>query len=296
MKELIGTGVALVTPFKENRSIDVSALKGIVDYCIAGGVDYLVILGTTGESVTLNKSEKLLVVNTVIAANSGRLPLVLGVGGNNTAAVIEELLEWDLSEFVAVLSVSPYYNKPTQEGIYQHFKAIAKGSPKPLIVYNVPSRTGSNMLPETTLRLAVDCDNIIAIKEACGDMDQITRLVQNKPKGFLVISGDDATALPTVLTGGAGVISVIGQGLPKVFSRMIALGLAGRTDEALKLHKAMLEGMDLIFREGNPAGIKAMLEIVGYGKAWVRLPLVEATPQLKNKIAAFVHGMEAVTA
>ncbi len=296
MKELIGTGVALVTPFKEDRSIDVSALEGIVEYCIAGGVDYLVVLGTTGESVTLNKSEKLLVVNTVIAANSGRLPMVLGVGGNNTAAVVEELLEWDLSKFVAVLSVSPYYNKPTQEGIYQHFKAIAIVSPKPLIVYNVPSRTGSNMLPETTLRLAVDCDNIIAIKEACGDLDQITRLVQNKPNGFLVISGDDVTALPTVLAGGAGVISVIGQGLPKVFSRMIALGLAGRSDDALKLHKAMLEGMDLIFREGNPAGIKAMLETVGYGKAWVRLPLVEATPQLKNKIAAFIDSMEGVTA
>ncbi|MGB5275415.1 MAG: 4-hydroxy-tetrahydrodipicolinate synthase [Flavobacteriaceae bacterium] len=296
MKELIGTGVALVTPFKEDRSIDVSALEGIVEYCIAGGVDYLVVLGTTGESVTLNKSEKLLVVNTVIAANSGRLPMVLGVGGNNTAAVVEELLEWDLSKFVAVLSVSPYYNKPTQEGIYQHFKAIAIVSPKPLIVYNVPSRTGSNMLPETTLRLAVDCDNIIAIKEACGDLDQITRLVQNKPNGFLVISGDDVTALPTVLAGGAGVISVIGQGLPKVFSRMIALGLAGRSDDALKLHKAMLEGMDLIFREGNPAGIKAMLETVGHGKAWVRLPLVEATPQLKNKIAAFIDSMEGVTA
>jgi 4-hydroxy-tetrahydrodipicolinate synthase len=295
MKELIGTGVALVTPFKEDRSIDVSALKGIVDYCIDGGVDYLVILGTTGESVTLNKSEKLLVVTTVIAANAGRLPMVLGVGGNNTAAVIEELSEWDLSKFVAVLSVSPYYNKPTQEGIYQHFKAIAKASPKPLIVYNVPSRTGSNMLPETTLRLAADCKNIIAIKEACGDMDQITRLVQNKPDGFLVISGDDATALPTVLAGGAGVISVIGQGLPKAFSRMIALGLAGRSEDAIKLHKAMLEGMDLIFREGNPAGIKAMLETLGYGKAWVRLPLVEATPQLKNKIAAFIPGMEGVT-
>jgi 4-hydroxy-tetrahydrodipicolinate synthase len=296
MKELIGTGIALVTPFMEDRSIDVSALKGIVEYCIDGGVDYLVVLGTTGESVTLNKSEKLLVVNTVIAANSGRLPLVLGVGGNHTAAVIEELLEWDLSKFVAVLSVSPYYNKPTQEGIYRHFKAIAEVSPKPLIVYNVPSRTGSNMLPETTLRLAVDCKNIIAIKEACGDMDQLTRLLQNKPNGFLVISGDDATALPTVLAGGAGVISVIGQGLPKVFSRMIALGLAGRSEEALKLHNAMLEGMDLIFREGNPAGIKAMLETVGYGKAWVRLPLVEATPQLKTKIAAFIDSMERVTA
>ncbi|MGB5371725.1 MAG: 4-hydroxy-tetrahydrodipicolinate synthase [Flavobacteriaceae bacterium] len=291
MKELIGTGVALVTPFKEDRSIDVPALEGIVEYCIAGGVDYLVVLGTTGESVTLNKSEKLLVVNSVIAANSGRLPMVLGVGGNNTAAVIEELLEWDLSKFVAVLSVSPYYNKPTQEGIYQHFKAIARVSPKPLIVYNVPSRTGSNMLPETTLRLAVDCDNIIAIKEACGDMDQITRLVQNKPNGFLVISGDDATALPTVLAGGVGVISVIGQGLPKVFSRMIALGLAGHAEDALKLNNAMLEGMDLIFREGNPAGIKAMLETLGYGKAWVRLPLVEATPQLKDKIAAFIDCM-----
>jgi 4-hydroxy-tetrahydrodipicolinate synthase len=296
MKELIGTGVALVTPFKEDRSIDVSALQGIVEYCIQGGVDYLVVLGTTGESVTLNMSEKRLVVNTVITANADRLPMVLGVGGNNTAAVIEELLAWDLSKFVAVLSVSPYYNRPTQEGIYQHFKAIAKVSPKPLIVYNVPGRTGSNMLPETTLRLAIDCDNIIAIKEACGDLDQIVQLVQKKPPSFQVISGDDATALSTVLAGGVGVISVIGQGLPKIFSKMIALGLEGLSDDALKLEKAMIAGMDLIFQEGNPAGVKAMLETLGYGKAWVRLPLVEATPQLKGKIASFMESMERVTA
>ncbi len=292
MKELIGTGVALVTPFKEDGSIDVNALQGIVEYCIGGGVDYLVVLGTTGESVTLNKTEKGLVVSTVVAANSGRLPLVLGVGGNNTAAVIEELLEWDLSNFVAILSVSPYYNKPTQEGIYQHFKAIAKVSPKPLIVYNVPGRTGSNMLPETTLRLAMDCDNIVAVKEASGDMEQVRQLIHRKPKEFQVISGDDFTALPTVLAGGAGVISVLGQGLPKSFSKMIALALEGRSTEAQKLHEAMEEGMHLIFKEGNPAGIKAMLEAAGYGEAWVRLPLVEATPRLKNQISAFKASME----
>lgn len=292
MKELIGTGVALVTPFKDDMSVDERALRNIVQYCIEGGIDYLVALGTTGEAVTLSKSEKQFVADTIVTANAGRLPLVLGVGGNNTAAVVEELKTLDLSAFDAVLSVSPYYNRPTQEGIYRHFEALSQASPKPIIVYNVPGRTGSNMLPETTLRLARDFENIVAIKEACGDMAQIKQLIADKPEAFLVLSGDDGTALPTVLEGGSGVISVLGQGLPNEFSTMITLGLQGDKDEALKLHFALQEGMDLIFKEGNPAGIKAIFELLGLGSAAVRLPLVEATLGLKSSIGAFVKQFD----
>ncbi len=291
MEQLVGTGVALVTPFKEDFSVDTMALEKIVNYCVDGGIDYLVVLGTTGESVVLSKKEKQLVVDTVIAANAGRLPLVLGVGGNNTAAVVEELQETDLKDFVAVLSVSPYYNRPTQEGIYQHFKAISLASPKPVVLYNVPGRTGSNMLPETVLRLANDFNNIVGIKEACGDMVQIMRTIKDKPADFMVISGDDFTALSTVLAGGSGVISVLGQGLPSEFSQMIRFGLEGRVKEAFALHYALQDGMDLIFKEGNPAGIKALLEAVGLGTAVVRLPLVEATTTLKRTIKGFLNTL-----
>ncbi len=296
MKQLVGTGVALVTPFLADMSIDVTALRRIVEHCIEGGVDYLVVLGTTGESVTLTKAEKQLVADTVIEANADRLPLVLGIGGNNTAAVIEDLRQLDLSRFDAVLSVSPYYNRPTQEGIYQHFKAIAAASPKPIIVYNVPGRTGSNMLPATTLRLANDCANIVAIKEASGDMDQVRALIKDRPSGFKIISGDDITALPTVLAGGAGVISVLGQGLPSEFSNMIQMGLHGPTNEAQKIHAALQEGMGLIFQEGNPAGIKAVFETLGLCEAHVRLPLVPATPHLKRKISGFVKPFATISA
>lgn len=288
MKELVGTGVALVTPFKEDFSIDIEALTHIVDYCIDGGVDYLVVLGTTGESVTLNSTEKKLVVQTVIKANDGRLPLVLGVGGNNTAAIVEELQLLDLSPFCAILSVSPYYNKPTQEGIYQHFRAISSASPIPIILYNVPGRTGSNMLPKTVLRLANDFENIVAIKEASGDISQITEIIDGKPQNFQVISGDDSTALPTVLAGGSGVISVLGQGMPEVFVKMISSALDGDTNKAQELQSELKEGMSLIFEEGNPAGIKSIFEVLGLSRATVRLPLVEATPELKKRIASFV--------
>ncbi|MER3376771.1 MAG: 4-hydroxy-tetrahydrodipicolinate synthase [Allomuricauda sp.] len=290
MEKLVGTGVALVTPFKEDFSVDVDALVEIVEHNIQGGVDYLVVLGTTAESATLTNTEKQLVMDTVIKTNAGRLPLVLGVGGNNTMAVVEELKALDLSEFDAVLSVSPYYNKPTQEGIYQHFKAIAKASPKPVILYNVPSRTGSNMLPETTLRLAHEVPNILGIKEACGEMVQIDKIIKEKPEHFMVISGDDPTALPTVLAGGAGVISVLGQGLPSQFSKMINLGLQESADEAYKIHHKLLPLMQLIFEEGNPAGIKSVFENLGLSTAVVRLPLVEATPSLKNRIAGFLRA------
>ncbi len=288
MKKFIGTGVALVTPFTADNTVDVDALGGIVSFCIDGGIDYLVVLGTTGESATLTKSEKQLVADTVCEANNSKLPLVLGVGGNNTAAVVEDLHTLNLSAFDAILSVSPYYNRPTQEGIYQHFKAISEASPLPIIMYNVPGRTASNMLPTTTVRLANDFSNIIAIKEACGDMKQIATLLEQAPPDFLIISGDDATALPTVLAGGSGVISVLGQGLPNEFSTMIRLGLEGNEDESMRLHSALLMGMDLIFEEGNPAGIKSIFEILGLSNASVRLPLIEASAALKDNIKNFV--------
>lgn len=287
MKELIGTGVALVTPFRSDFSIDTEALNGIVNYCVAGGVDYLVVLGTTGESVTLNKAEKQLVMQTVVKANAGRLPLVLGIGGNSTYRVAHEIQAFQSDDFVAILSVSPYYNKPTQEGIYQHFKAISEVATKPIILYNVPGRTGSNMLPSTVLRLAADCDNIVGVKEASGNMEQVKQIIAGMPAGFHVISGDDATALETVIAGGSGVISVLGQGLPSEFSKMIRFGLEGSLEAAQELHDSMAIGMDLIFEEGNPAGIKSIFETLGLCSDYVRLPLVPATPALKSKIAAF---------
>ena len=294
MENFTGTGVALVTPFKEDLSIDTKALQEIVEYNIAGGVDYLVALGTTAESVTLTTSEKRLVMQTISLTNAGRLPLVVGVGGNNTMAVVKELETIDFMDFEAILSVSPAYNKPTQEGIYQHFKTIAKVSPLPIILYNVPSRTGSNMLPSTTMRLANDFDNIIAIKEACADQIQIDQLMQHKPEGFHIISGDDFTALSTVLAGGSGVISVLGQGLPSAFSRMITLGLNGDSEAAYQIHQSLLDGMHLAFEEGNPAGIKAVFEALQMCNGHVRLPLVEASDDLKGRIAWFVRNLEMV--
>ena len=290
MEQLYGTGVALVTPFKEDSSVDVEALRKVVRYSIEGGVDYLVVLGTTGEAVTLNSEEKQLVIKTIIEENKGSLPLVIGIGGNNTALLVQELKNADLEPFDAVLSVSPYYNKPTQEGIYQHYKMLAAVSPKPIILYNVPGRTGSNMLPATVVRLANDCPNIIAIKEACGNMDQIKELLKEVPQGFHVISGDDITAVPTVVEGGIGVISVLGQGMPVQVSKMIRLSLNGDYDGAYQLHHALTPGMNLIFEEGNPAGIKAIFEILGISTAVVRLPLVEASTALKSKISSFLKS------
>jgi len=292
MEQLIGTGVALITPFREDLSVDVDALERVVEYNIQGGVDYLVVLGTTAESATLSQAEKQLVVDVVVRTNAGRLPLVLGVGGNNTMAVAQELKILDLSDFEAILSVSPYYNKPTQEGIYQHFKVISEASPIPVVMYNVPARTGSNMLPETTLRLAEDFSNIVGIKEACGDSVQIDKLIKYKPESFLVISGDDVTALPSVLSGGAGVISVLGQGLPVQFSEMIKFGLEGNVKGAYGIHHKLTTLMSLIFEEGNPAGIKSILEQKGISRATVRLPLMEATPTLKEKIATSLKVLD----
>lgn len=284
----MGTGVALVTPFKNDLSVDTMALANIVEHCIEGGVDYLVALGTTAETATLTEEEKHLVLDTIVSANKGRLPLVIGIGGNNTYAVIETIKKYDLTNFDAILSVSPFYNKPTQEGIYQHFKAISENSPLPLIVYNVPGRTGSNMLPTTVLRLAKDFENIIAIKEASGDMSQVMQIIKDKPKDFMVISGDDMTALSTVLAGGAGVISVLGQGVPSVFSKMIRLGLKTQVKEAFELQYAIQDGVGLIFEEGNPAGIKSVFDALGLASEGVRLPLVPVSESLRVRIKHFV--------
>jgi len=288
MQSLIGTGVALVTPFKKDFSVDVEALKKIVAFQIENGINYLVVLGTTAEAATLTSDEKELVIQTVIEANNAKLPLVLGVGGNNTADVVAELQSRDFSKFTAVLSVSPYYNKPTQEGIYQHFKAIAEASPIPVILYNVPGRTASNMLPSTVIRLSKDFENVVAIKEAAGDIVQAMKLIQNKPKDFMVISGDDMITLPMVLAGGSGVISVIGEGFPRHFSQMVQLGLQRKANEAYALHYQIADAIDLIFEQGNPAGIKEIFKLLGLSENTVRLPLVSVDENLASRIAGFV--------
>ncbi|WP_309608928.1 4-hydroxy-tetrahydrodipicolinate synthase [Flavobacterium sp.] len=291
MQAFIGTGVALVTPFKKDFSVDIEALKKIVNHVIDGGVEYLVVLGTTGEPATLNQEEKEIVIETIIEANKGRLPLVLGVGGNNTQQVVEELKSRDFSKFSAILSVSPYYNKPTQEGIYQHFKAIAEAAPIPVILYNVPGRTASNMLPETVMRLANDFKNLIGIKEAAGDIVQAMKLIQHKPKDFLIISGDDMIALPIVLAGGSGVISVIGEGYPKEFSEMIRLGLNKKVEEAYVLHYKIMESIDMIFEQGNPAGVKEIFKTLNLSENTVRLPLVTVNSDLANRLEIFTKNL-----
>ncbi len=288
MQSLIGTGVALATPFKKDLSIDTEALIRIVNLSIDGGVEYLVILGTTAENATMNQEEREYVIKTVVDANNGRLPMVLGVGGNNTAEVVQELNSRDLSNFVAILSISPYYNKPTQEGMYQHFKAVAEASPIPVILYNVPSRTGTNMQPATVIRLAKDFKNIVAIKEAAGDMIQAMQLLKDKPKDFLVLSGDDMIALPIVLAGGSGVISVIAQGFPKEFSEMIRLGLNRKVDAAFQLQYLFSDCIDMIFEQGNPAGIKQVFQSLGIAGNTLRLPLVSVNESLANRIDNFV--------
>jgi 4-hydroxy-tetrahydrodipicolinate synthase len=290
MNELIGTGVALVTPFNNDKTIDVKGLKRLVNYQIENGVNYLVVLGTTGEPATLTLEEKELVKSTVISVNNGRVPLVLGVGGNNTMEVVNELKSLDLDSFSAVLSVCPYYNKPTQEGIYHHFKEISKVSPVPIILYNVPSRTGVNILPETVIKLATNFDNIIAVKEAAGDIVQAQRLIQQKPPGFIVISGDDMIALSMVLAGSSGVISVIAQAIPKEFSTMINFGLHNNAQKANELFYKIMDSIDFIFEEGNPAGIKALLNARSICSENVRLPLLNASQNLQQKLTNFIDN------
>ncbi|GAA3589050.1 4-hydroxy-tetrahydrodipicolinate synthase [Flavivirga amylovorans] len=287
--KFLGTGVALVTPFNSDLSVDHSALANIVNFNIDNGTDYLVICGTTGESVTLSKKEKQEVIKTISDTNKGRLPMVLGIGGSNTFQVTEEIKTTDLSNIDAVLSVSPYYSKPTQEGLYQHFKAISEASPVDIILYNVPGRTSKNIETETTIRLANDFKNIIAVKEAGNNVSQYLELIKNKPEDFLIISGDDDLALGIVLAGGAGVISVIGQAFPKEFSEMIRLGLKDEGKEAYKLHYKLMDVIGYIFEENNPAGIKAVFEALNLCQDSVRLPLVPASDQLKEKIRTFVN-------
>lgn len=281
-----GTGVALVTPFTSNKEVDTTGLKNLVEHCINGGVEYLVVLGTTGESATLKKDEKKLVIQTVIDANAGRLPLVLGIGGNDTMEVIETIKNTDLSAFDAILSVSPFYNKPTQEGIYQHYKAIASSTEKDIILYNVPGRTSSNMAAATTLRLANDFKNIIAIKEASGNMEQIMEIIKDRPTGFLVISGDDNLTLPMIALGGEGVISVSGQGFPEVFTPMVRTAIAGDIVGARANHYELVTITQMLFAEGNPGGIKAVLQARGVCGAHMRLPLWPISDGLRQRIEA----------
>lgn len=288
MEAFVGTGVALITPFKEDLSVDTEALAGLVKDQIENGIDYLVVLGTTAESATLTPEEKELVKAEVKMANAGKLPLVLGIGGNNTAAVTEELRSADLDGFDAILSVSPYYNKPTQEGIFRHFKAVSEASPLPVILYNVPGRTSSNVLPETINRIARELDNVIGVKEAAGDIVQAMKLISLVPEDFMVISGDDIITLPMTLAGGKGVISVIGQGIPREFSDMVRAGLEGRVKEAYELHYRIAPSIELIFAEGNPAGIKALLAKKGMIRNVLRLPLVEASENLQSRINTFM--------
>ncbi|MEN8125960.1 MAG: 4-hydroxy-tetrahydrodipicolinate synthase [Bacteroidota bacterium] len=292
MEQFLGTGVALVTPFDIDDQIDYTALEQLVNFQIDNSISYLVALGTTAETPTLSKHEQEQVVKKIIEVNNKRLPIVLGIGGNHTAAVINNIKRVDVQNIDAILSVSPYYNKPTQEGIYQHYKAIAEVSQLPIILYNVPHRTGTNMEPGTVMRLANDFDNIVGIKEAAGDYEQILELLKNKPKDFMVISGEDKLALPLVLAGGTGVISVIAQGLPNDFSKIIKLGLENRSKEAFELFYKLMPSIDLIFSEGNPAGIKSMLNQLKICDPYVRLPLIKASNELQQKISNFVSNFK----
>lgn len=284
MNKFRGTGVALITPFDSDHNIDFNGLEKLVNHCIDGGVDYLVVMGTTGENAVLSNAEKQEVLKFVQKVNAGRKPIVYGIGGNNTAALVETIKSTDFSEIDAILSVSPYYNKPTQEGIYQHFKTISEASPVDIIVYNVPGRTSSNMTAQTTVRLAKDFDNIIAIKEASGDMEQVMTIINNRPEGFLVISGDDNLTLPIIACGGDGVISVSGEGFPKVFSTMVKDALNGDMAAARKGHYRLLEVTKMLFAEGNPGGIKAALKHQDICEEYMRQPLWMISDELRTKI------------
>lgn len=281
---LRGTGVALVTPFDKENAVDYLALKKLVTHCIKGGVNSLVVLGTTGETPTLTKEEKSEILRFVAETADGKVNLIAGFGGNCTQQVIEEINSTDLTGYRFILSASPYYNKPTQEGIYQHYKAIAKASPLPIILYNVPGRTASNILPETSLKLAREVDKIVAIKEASGNIDQCMKLVKNKPKDFIVLSGDDNLVVPQLSFGMDGCISVIANLLPKEFSTMINHGLAGEFNEATAIQFKLSEIIESIFEEGNPVGIKCAMSLQNITTDTVRLPLVNASDSLREKI------------
>jgi 4-hydroxy-tetrahydrodipicolinate synthase len=285
---LKGTGVAIVTPFDAKGKVDTGGLRALVKHLHAGKVEYLVALGTTGESVTLSKDEKKLVIETVIKANGNKLPLVIGIGGNNTAEVISSIKNTDLKPFEAILSVAPYYNKPNQEGYYQHYKAVASSTKKDVILYNVPGRTGSNVTWQTQIRIANDFKNIIATKEASGNIEQIMKVIKNRPKGFMVISGDDNLTLPIIAAGGHGVISVVANAFPKDYSEMVRLSLKHRFDEAQKLHYGLVDITDQLFADGNPGGIKYALSLLKICSQHVRLPLSEPNSQVKETLKKLI--------
>jgi len=291
LTRLRGMGVAMVTPFKDNKDIDFEALEKLTEFLIENNTDYLVVQGTTGESPVLSNDEKLEVLNTVIKINRGRLPIVYGIGGNNTMDVAEKLVTFNVEGVDAFLSVSPYYNKPTQEGIFQHYKTISEHSKLPIILYNVPGRTSSNVLAETTLRIANECKNVIAVKEASGNFEQIMDIIQDKPEGFLVISGDDAITMPFIAAGGDGVISVVGNGFPKLFAHMVNAGLKGNTEKSKELHYKVLPIIKHLFSEGNPAGIKETLAYLNIMQTNVRLPLVNVSDQTKKMIISITKSL-----
>ena len=286
-----GLGIALVTPFCADGSVDYTSLKRLVEYQLQNGADFMCILATTGETPCLNAEEKQNIKNLVVDIVNARVPILMGCGGNNTAAIVEELKTTDWSGIDGVLSVCPYYNKPSQEGLYQHFKAIAAASPLPVVLYNVPGRTGINMKAETTVRLARDCENIVAIKEASGSLEQVDEIIKNKPDRFDVISGDDALTFPMIASGAAGVISVIGNALPKEFSRMIRLEFKGEYEPARKIHHRFTELYSLLFVDGNPAGVKALLHEMGFIQNELRLPLVPTRITTMQKMAAILKEL-----
>ncbi len=287
-----GTGVALVTPFLEDGKLDIAGLEKLVEHVISGGVNYVVPLGTTGESVTLNKTEKKIILETVLAVNAGRVPTLVGIGGNNTAEVIAAIQEGNFKGVDGVLSVSPYYSKPSQRGIIEHYKAIAKASPVPIVLYNVPGRTASNLSYETTIHLANEVKNIVAIKEASGNFDQFMSVIKNRPSGFELISGDDNYTLPVIAAGAIGVISVVANVLPKEFSSMVNLCLEQKFAEARTFHYRLFNLVNLLFAEGNPSGAKAALSILGICKNTFRLPVVGVSSELMEKIRAEIIGIQ----
>ena len=291
MSNLKGLGVALVTPFNEDLSIDFDSLTKLVEYNIANGTDFLVVLGTTAETATLSKAEQAQVIEHIVKVNNKRLPLVLGIGGNNTLAVKEQIESTNLSDFEGVLSVSPYYNKPNQEGIYQHYKMLASIG-KNIIIYNVPGRTGQNIDAATTLRLAKDFPNLFMIKEASPNINQYFDILRKKPAGFSLVSGDDEFTLPVTLAGGDGVISVIGQAYPKLFSDMIKLAKESKVKEAYAIHNQLVEIIRLIFAEGNPCGVKTVLAEMGIIKNHLRLPLIKASENLQDRIKAEMKNLQ----
>jgi 4-hydroxy-tetrahydrodipicolinate synthase len=284
MNQLKGLGVAMITPFKKDLTVDVPALKKLTEHLIEGGADYLVVMGTTGESVTLDKEDRKLVLETIMATNAGKKPIVLGVGGNNTFELCNHLDRMDTNGITALLSVAPYYNKPNQNGLFEHYKALSEHSKLPIILYNVPGRTGSNMTVDTTLRIAFDCRNVIGIKEASGNMDQVMNIIKEKRKDFLVISGDDSITLPLIAAGADGVISVVGNAFPAEFSAMVHHALKSEMEQARTIHYRLLELIQLLFIEGNPAGIKEVLAHLDICENYLRLPLTPVSQVISERM------------